>query len=507
MKRTFLINLLLMCFCIGKAQTADELQVLAKKAYTSVDYKKAYSLYSSLDSVMPDLYFYDLWYYYVSAEIVDYYYPEIVVDSAKIESLLYRLAQSDGVERAWFYTSFCDNIKLRERAYWTQIDSLITVSENNRCQPFIDSLTVMAERDQAVRNMEWTEETMKLAYVVDSANTAKLKQLIEQYGFPTWGLVGQYGQMNAWAIAQHSTEYLPHFLKQYRKAVGENNATKRELAYLEDRLLVENGRPQIYGTQFLYNVADSTAYLYATVDMEHLDDRRIVADMYSMEEYLKRTQLGNVDLYRGYGNYLTTYYPNLNNDFNPERYVYWFPKDLETMANHYYEDDMALAVKLAKKMVLFGHTLDDEWNLPEPLMDSVKECYAELRADYERLINKDVDYKIYEMTSFDTLAKFLDANPYHRYELDSWNGHIKELIGEKSATLTKQDYQEFFTWLFKQVESGNYHLYDYAELYDEVHYRLFKTSYYGQKNFGKKVRIYKPKQLESRRSEIQLPTL
>lgn len=505
MKRICLIVVLFLSCLVGKAQTANELQVLAKKAYTSVDYKKAYSLYSSLDSIMPDLYFYDLWYYYVSAEIVDYYYPEIVVDSAKIESLLYRLAQSYGVERSWFYTSFCENIKLHERTYWLQIDSLITISENNRCQPFIDSLAAMTERDQAVRNMEWTEETMKLADVVDSTNTAKLKQLIEQYGFPTWELVGQDGQMNAWAIAQHSTEYLPYFLKQYRKAVEENNATRRELAYLEDRLLVENGRPQIYGTQFLYSVTDSTAYLYATVDMEHLDDRRIVADLYSMEDYLKRAQLGNIDLRRGYGNYLTTYYPNLNNDFNPKQYVYWFPKDLETMANHYYEDDTALAVKLAKKMILFGHTLDDEWNLPKPLMDSAKECYSELRTDYERLINKEVDSMINAMTSFDTLVKFLETNPYHRYEIDSWNGHIKKLIREKSAILTKQDYQEFFAWLFKQVESGDYHLYEYAELYDEVHHRLYRTSYYGQKKFDEKVRIYKPKQLESRRKELGLP--
>ena len=47
------------------------------------------------------------------------------------------------------------------------------------------------------------------------------------------------------------------------------------------------------------------------------------------------------------------------------------------------------------------------------------------------------------------------------------------------------------------IESGNYHLYEYAELYDEVHHRLYKTSYYGQKKFDTKVRIYKPKQLES----------
>ena len=297
MKKLLLITSLLISISAVKAQTKEDLLLSAQKAYWSADYRKAYSLFSSLDSTLHNFYYYDLWYYYVSAEIVDYYYPEIVVDTVKVEELLYRLVQSNGIERRWLNSKFTDDIKLHERSYWPKLDSIITITESNRCQPFIDSLVAMVELDQSVRDMEWTEETMKLAEVVDSTNTAKLKQLIEQYGFPTWELVGQYGQMNAWGIAQHSPEYLPHFLKQYRKAVEENNATRRELAYLEDRYLIESGRPQIYGTQFFYNVKDSTTYLYATVDMEHLDDRRISVDLYSMDEYLKCAQLGNVDLY------------------------------------------------------------------------------------------------------------------------------------------------------------------------------------------------------------------
>ena len=297
MKKLLLIICFLISICASKAQTNEDLLLSAQKAYWSADYRKAYSLFSSLDSTMHDFYYYDLWYYYVSSEMVDYYYHEIVVDSAKVEELLYRLVQSNGIERRWLNSKFTNDIKLHERSYWSKLDSLITITETDRCQPFIDSLAAMVELDQSVRNMNWTEETMKLAEVVDSTNTAKLKQLIEQYGFPTWELVGQYGQMNAWVIAQHSSEYLPHFLKQYRKAVEENNATRRELAYLEDRYLIESGRPQIYGTQFFYNVKDSTTYLYATVDMEHLDDRRISVDLYSMDEYLKCAQLGNVDLY------------------------------------------------------------------------------------------------------------------------------------------------------------------------------------------------------------------
>ena len=408
MKKLLLIICFLTSISVGKAQTKEDLLLSAQKAYWSADYRKAYSLFSSLDSTMHDFYYYDLWYYYASAEIVDKYYPEISIDSAKVEDLLYRLVQSNGIERRWLNSKFTDDIKLHERSYWTKLDSIITITENNRCQAFIDSLVIMEKLDQTIRNLEWSEETARQMEIIDSTNTAKLIGLIEEYGFPTWKLVGQDGNMKAWIIAQHSSEYLPIFLKQYRKAVEENNATRRELAYLEDRYLIENDSLQIYGTQFLYNVKDSTAYLYATVDMEHLDDRRISVDLNPMDEYLKRAQLGNVDLY--------------------------------------------------------------------------------------------TDAKIRTMTSFDTLAKFLDSGSYHLF----WNNHIKKLISKKAETLTKEDYQEFFSWLFKQVECGNYHRFDYAELYDDVHYRLFKTSYYGQKEFGKKVKIYKPKQLESRRSEINL---
>ncbi len=515
MKKILLIILLIVNFFVGKAQTANELLYMAKEACLSSDYKKAYSLYSQADSIDSLIYFYDLYYYYITAEMIK--------DSAKTEELLYRLAQSNGFERD-FMQYYFDHFKTYKRPYWGIVDSLINVTESNRCQPFIDSLAVMAELDQSIREKEWTDDVIKQANVIDSINMAKLLKLIEQYGFPTWKLVGEQGSTNAWLIAQHSPEYIHWYLKQYRKAVEDNNAGRQELAYMEDRILAMECRPQIYGTQLGYK-NDGTLYLRTTIDMKRLNERRYLMDLPAVDDHLKSAGMENVDLYHGYGNYLTEYYPNLNSFymlvnywenkiecpdsvlFYSEKEIYWFPNDLENIANYYYKYDTTFAVKTAKKMVLFGHTLDDDWNLYQPLMDTVKECYAELRADYERLINKEIDIQIQAMTSFDTLVKFLDSGCYHRYEIDSWNNHIKKLIREKSETLTKQDYKDFFSWLFKQVEAGDYHLFDYAELYDEVHYRLFKTSYYGQKDFGKKVRIYKPKQLESRRSEIKLQSL
>lgn len=512
MKKLLLIVSFLVSFFATKAQTVSDLLYSAKTSFIASDYKKAKSLYSQADSIDSLTYYYDLYYYYISAEMIK--------DSAKTEELLYRLAQSNGFERD-FMQYYFDHFKTYKRPYWCMVDSLIAITESNRCQPFIDSLAVMAELDQSIREKEWTDDVIMEAKVIDSINMAKLLKMIEQYGFPTWKLVGEQGSTNAWLIAQHSPDYINWYLKHYRKAVEENNAGRQELAYMEDRILVMAGRPQIYGTQLGYK-NDGSLYLRTTIDMKRLNERRYLMDLPDVEEHWKSAGMENVDLYHGYGNYMTSYYPNLNNFytlmnywenkiechdtvmFYREKEIYWFPKDLEDIANYYYKYDTTFAVKMAKNMVLFGYTLNDDWNLSQQLMDTVKECYAELRADYERLVNKKVDAKIQTMTSFDTLVKFLNSGSYHRYEIDSWNNHIKKLILEKAETLIKDDYQEFFTWLFKQVESGDYHLFDYAELYDVVHCRLFKTSYYGQKDFGKKVRIYKPKQLESRRSEIKL---
>ena len=76
------------------------------------------------------------------------------------------------------------------------------------------------------------------------------------------------------------------------------------------------------------------------------------------------------------------------------------------------------------------------------------------------------------ITSFDTLVKVLDNGFYPRYTIDAWNGHIKDLIAEKAKTLTEDDYEAFFEWLYGQVAVGNYHLFDYNDLYEEVKRRL-----------------------------------
>ena len=465
--------------------SCEDLQYKATEAYWSDNFQTAYSLYSKLDSIEPIGGFYDLWYYYVTAEIEEH--------PLKSRELLFRLV-AKGLDRGGSEQLFLHDIGLFERAYWHELDSLIGIAEHKRCQPFIDSLAAMAEIDQAIRKEPWSEENGQKMIAIDSINTAKLEVLITQYGFPTWKLVGREGSHNAWLIAQHSPTLLSWYLKQLRQAVQENDADSYDLAYMEDRFLMHQGRPQIYGSQISWRIVagDTIKGFYPIADVKHVNERRLPKGLCPIE-FISRTYLGTDstiispdDL-----NYLDNYYPCVTNmypgidtcrqkqesrngigvSFDDVK-MYYFPQDLEVLACYLYDFDTALAVNKAKSMVLFGKRLDEEWHLPQPLMDSVVACYDELRADYERMITKDDDQMLNAITSFDTLVKVLDNGFYPRYTIDAWNGHIKDLIAEKAKTLTADDYEAFFEWLYGQVAVGNYHLFDYNDLYEEVKRRL-----------------------------------
>lgn len=87
---------------------------------------------------------------------------------------------------------------------------------------------------------------------VHERNNARIKDIIEQYGWPGIGLVGKEGAEAAWLIVQHAvldTEFMGSCLELLREAVRSGEAEGRHFAYLQDRVLIMSGRPQIYGTQ------------------------------------------------------------------------------------------------------------------------------------------------------------------------------------------------------------------------------------------------------------------
>ena len=56
------------------------------------------------------------------------------------------------------------------------------------------------------------------------------------------------------------------------KDAKEGNVEPADIAYLEDRLLIMEGKPQIYGTQF--RTIDGVSEPFPIEDPEHVDERR-----------------------------------------------------------------------------------------------------------------------------------------------------------------------------------------------------------------------------------------
>ena len=149
-------------------------------------------------------------------------------------------------------------------------------------------LRAMAKADQAMRNRcrdnpgEWDE-------TVDQQHTKRMKEIIEEIGWPSISKVSPEGASNAWVLVQHADHDL-EFQKKclaLMKAEPEGDVSKRDMAYLEDRISVSEGHPQIYGTQFHKN-ADGLLEPLPLFDPENVDLRRKEMGLETLAENQKR---------------------------------------------------------------------------------------------------------------------------------------------------------------------------------------------------------------------------
>ncbi|TNY36227.1 DUF6624 domain-containing protein [Thermomonospora catenispora] len=118
----------------------------------------------------------------------------------------------------------------------------------------------------------------------------RLMQIMDEHGWPTADEVGTEAARAAWLIAQHADRQLEvqrRALRLLERAVAEGRAGARELAFLRDRVRVNEGRPQIYGTQ-IAGVRDGVPVPWPCVDPERMDARRAEAGILPFAEHVAR---------------------------------------------------------------------------------------------------------------------------------------------------------------------------------------------------------------------------
>jgi hypothetical protein len=128
---------------------------------------------------------------------------------------------------------------------------------------------------------------------IDDNNTRWLADLLTSRGWPGLTLVGEQAAQAAWLLAQHADQdpiQQRAFLDALRTAVTQGEASAAHLAYLEDRVRVNAGQPQLYGTQF--TITDGTLRPCPIEEPGQLDERRAQAGLEPFADYEARMRAG-----------------------------------------------------------------------------------------------------------------------------------------------------------------------------------------------------------------------
>ena len=83
---------------------------------------------------------------------------------------------------------------------------------------------------------------------IDSINIKRIEVLIQKYGYAGKSLVGEPENETMWYVIQHSNK-IKKYYPLIEKAGLNNELSKILVAKMQDRILIDEGKEQIYGTQ------------------------------------------------------------------------------------------------------------------------------------------------------------------------------------------------------------------------------------------------------------------
>jgi hypothetical protein len=155
------------------------------------------------------------------------------------------------------------------------------------------SLRERVEADQKAREAAFDgsgafdKKSVEAMAAVDATNLGWLKQLVAKQGFPTVAQVGRSGVADAFLLVQHADadpEFQASMLAVLESRVAGGGVRKSEVAMLTDRVLVAQGKPQRYGSQYVQAKNGGIAPK-PIEDPAHVDERRAAMELPPMALY------------------------------------------------------------------------------------------------------------------------------------------------------------------------------------------------------------------------------
>ena len=173
----------------------------------------------------------------------------------------------------------------------------------------IDSLLCdIGRKDQAVR-ADWAkmatgsvtqEEAIEYALKMeetDSSNLASVSRILDTYGWPS-GLSDAANKAIFLVIDHSDLKTMNKYLGLFRDAVEKGYLSMNDLVTMEDRMLMNAGKPQKYGTQAYSLVEDgkTVIYIWPVEDPDKLNQLRQSVGLSPIEDYLETVKQQGVEI-------------------------------------------------------------------------------------------------------------------------------------------------------------------------------------------------------------------
>lgn len=179
-------------------------------------------------------------------------------------------------------------------------DSLFTFRRTGEMMQEIDAtLCRVGKADQQAR-LGWVNYSMgamtqeqAIEYALeqertDSTNLAIVERILDAYGWPS--SLSEEANSAIFLVIDHSNlETMKKYQPVFQDAVKKGYIQMDDLVTMEDRMLMNSGKPQVYGTQ-AYSITKegkNTIYIWPVDNPDKLNGRRASVGLSTIEEYIE----------------------------------------------------------------------------------------------------------------------------------------------------------------------------------------------------------------------------
>ncbi|MBQ8810683.1 MAG: hypothetical protein IJZ70_00020 [Bacteroidales bacterium] len=225
---------------------------------------------------------------------IKYYpYEKVVFNGFVLDKLDMDYSTEAGVIPSLIVGKYPVLIFRREADMRAKIDSLL-------CDIGLKDQEVRADWAKVATGNVTQEEAIEYALkmeATDSTNLAAVSRILDTYGWPS-GLSDAANEAIFLVIDHSDLKIMNKYIGLFHDAVEKGYLSMNDLVTMEDRMLMNAGKPQKYGTQAYSLVEDGkkVIYIWPVEDPDKLDALRKSAGLMPIEDYLEIVKQQGVEI-------------------------------------------------------------------------------------------------------------------------------------------------------------------------------------------------------------------